>query len=85
MAADLEDMTPHALQQAIALASEPLALDRDFVYRIEILEDPPGHQHDAAAAGAQALQGIARGGRDDAPLGDRAVVVAGKRVVPHCA
>jgi hypothetical protein len=52
---------------------------------LEILEDPPGHQHDAAAAGAQALQGIARGGRDDAPLGDRAVVVAGKRVVPHCA
>ena len=41
MAADLEEMTPHALQQAIALASEPMAVDRDFVYRIEILEDPP--------------------------------------------
>ena len=33
-------MTPHAPQQAIALTSEPMAIDRDFVYRIEILEDP---------------------------------------------
>ena len=34
-------MTPHGLQQAIALTSEPMALARDFAYRIEIREDPP--------------------------------------------
>ena len=34
-------MTPDALQHAIALTPDPAALDRDFVYRIEILEDPP--------------------------------------------
>ena len=28
-------------QHAIALAPEPTAVDHDFVYRIEILEDPP--------------------------------------------
>ena len=33
-------MTPCA-PQAIALGPEPTAFDRDFVYRIEILEDPP--------------------------------------------
>ena len=40
LAADVQEMTPHAPQQAIALTSEPMAIDRDFVYRIEILEDP---------------------------------------------
>jgi hypothetical protein len=34
------NMTPHALQHATALIPEPTALDREFVYRIEILEDP---------------------------------------------
>ena len=35
------NMTPQAPQDAIALRPEPTAFDRDFVYRIEILEDPP--------------------------------------------
>ena len=35
------NMTPQAPQDAIALGPEPTAFDRDFVYRIEILEDPP--------------------------------------------
>ena len=35
------NMTPQAPQHTIALRPEPTAFDRDFVYRIEILEDPP--------------------------------------------
>ena len=35
------NMTPQASQDSIALRPEPTAFDRDFVYRIEILEDPP--------------------------------------------
>jgi hypothetical protein len=35
------NMSPRAQQHAIALTPEPTAFGRDFVYRIEILEDPP--------------------------------------------